>query len=422
MAEFGFNLKELEAMPAVLRRLLDDELAAGNGIAEIGHSFPAPPVGAYVKLTKPLVSRARQSGDGIDYYDRNNSTYSGEITDAKRFYFLLEPSHAAPSQPDVNVSRATFGSTGPHRESDATQSPALIRFQDSMVMNYEKWHDGIGYDLKGLSAMSAAEKQSAEAVLVGHGVHDWRDIEALACLDSPRARAVIRVAIDHANPEVRSAVTRFAPHLIAEPVRIASLVRGLESADLFGGLTQTLEEVAGFHPPLVVAALLRGALNRSGEVAVHFAAMLCFIQGQARQPFDLEQRPFFLRFNTAVRGEREAVFTELCERIGLNPAPYLTGANALPSPVHFAAEPPDYTVEVDVRGEMLTYCEINRSAHVICTFGGAPCIASATLSKWLYPRGRRSEKMSAEERQVILVRIADYCRKHHGLANLVFED
>ena len=75
--------QDFEAFPRVLRALLAAELAAGNEIAEIGHGFPAPPAGAYIKLAKPLCSRPRASGDGIDYYDRNGSTYSGEITDAK---------------------------------------------------------------------------------------------------------------------------------------------------------------------------------------------------------------------------------------------------------------------------------------------------------------------------------------------------
>ena len=37
---------ELREMPALLRALLAAELAAGNSIVELGHSFPAPPAGA----------------------------------------------------------------------------------------------------------------------------------------------------------------------------------------------------------------------------------------------------------------------------------------------------------------------------------------------------------------------------------------
>jgi hypothetical protein len=51
--------------------------------------------------------------------------------------------------------------------------------------------------------------------------------------------------------------------------------------------------------------------------------MLTFLHGKADEPFDWEQRPFFLRFHTEVRSEREAVFHELCERIGVDAGKYL---------------------------------------------------------------------------------------------------
>ena len=82
---------ELAKFPVALRTLIETELASGNSIVEIGHSFPAPPAGAYIKLASIVSTRARDNGDGLSFYDRNNSSYSGEFTDAKRFYFVLEP-------------------------------------------------------------------------------------------------------------------------------------------------------------------------------------------------------------------------------------------------------------------------------------------------------------------------------------------
>ena len=85
-----------------------------------------------------------------------------------------------------------------------------------------------------------------------------------------------------------------------------------------------LDQVAKFHPPEIVADLLRGALERKSEVAIHFAALLMFIHGKAREPFDWAQRLFFLRFETRTHAEREAVFRELCEKIGVTPEIYLS--------------------------------------------------------------------------------------------------
>jgi hypothetical protein len=100
--------KELAQFPAVLRILVEAELAAGNSIIEVGHSFPAPPAGAYFKLANKISTRTRVSGNGIDFYERNSSIYSGEFTDAKRFYFILEPPNPPPPEPDMDAIRKSY--------------------------------------------------------------------------------------------------------------------------------------------------------------------------------------------------------------------------------------------------------------------------------------------------------------------------
>lgn len=332
-------------MPPVLRALLEAELAAGNKIVEVAHCFPAPPAGAYFKLAKPVSSRPRTSGGGIDFYDRNSSIYSGEFTDGKRFFFILEPPHPPP-EPDMSATRAAsapamtpqtavnspksrrrklqleVASSVPESVSVAPDSP-LRRFQESMKMDFDKWHDGIGYDLDALTAMSPAERAAVETSLIHSAARGWRDIEALALLKTPGAQKALRNALNDRDPEVRMAVLRYAPELVSDAKRTSALVEALGTARFFGGLSQAMDEVADFHPPRVMVALLRGALDREGDVAVHFAAMLMFVHGKAKEPFDMKQRPFFLRFNTDIRAEREAVFRELCVRIGVKPEKYL---------------------------------------------------------------------------------------------------
>jgi hypothetical protein len=99
-------LAEAEKMPPKLRKLLEEELTAGNEIVEVGHSFPAPPAGAYFKLERPGVTRHRESGEGLDFYDRDTPYYSGEFTDTKRFFFVLEPPRKA-SEIDTKTTRNT---------------------------------------------------------------------------------------------------------------------------------------------------------------------------------------------------------------------------------------------------------------------------------------------------------------------------
>jgi hypothetical protein len=51
--------KDIESMPAELRRLVEEELAAGNEIAEVGHAFPA---------ASGLLRQAGQAG----FFQENN--------------------------------------------------------------------------------------------------------------------------------------------------------------------------------------------------------------------------------------------------------------------------------------------------------------------------------------------------------------
>jgi hypothetical protein len=56
--------KELTQFPQELRALIESELAAGNSIVEVGHSLPAPPAGAYFKLT---IGRPREMFTQISF-------------------------------------------------------------------------------------------------------------------------------------------------------------------------------------------------------------------------------------------------------------------------------------------------------------------------------------------------------------------
>jgi len=93
------QLQELAAFPPAVRELIDAELAIGNPLIEIGHSFPAPPAGAYVRFGKKVSTRPRESDDRLDFRSRYSSISSGEWTDAQRFYFVVEPPDEEPQDP-----------------------------------------------------------------------------------------------------------------------------------------------------------------------------------------------------------------------------------------------------------------------------------------------------------------------------------
>ncbi|UCE96698.1 MAG: HEAT repeat domain-containing protein [Candidatus Bathyarchaeota archaeon] len=199
----------------------------------------------------------------------------------------------------------------------------LKRFEASMAIGFEEWHDGIGYDIEALRTASQAERDAIEQILINHSPRDWRDIEALAEINTKCARETIKEAMKDPNPVVRVAVTRYAPDLVTDNERTQSLTDALQDIEPFWGLSQVLAEVEIYHPEEVKEALIKGLLNREGEVAVHFAAMLFYLFGKAKEPFDWGKRPFFLRFNTEDSKERVKVFRELCQKLKINPEKYM---------------------------------------------------------------------------------------------------
>lgn len=196
---------------------------------------------------------------------------------------------------------------------------ALERFRASMIIDVEKWRDGIGYDLDALRESSGDQREAIEDLLLHKSPRDWRDVEALALLGTDAARDALVNALDDADPQVRLAVVRCAPDLVSVQERTESLVRAIKSAAPFEGLSQILDEAEDFHPPKVIDALLRAAFEGDQVAAVNIAALLLYLHGQAEEAFDWAHRPFVLRFNTEDAAERKAVFLELCARIGVDP-------------------------------------------------------------------------------------------------------
>jgi len=71
----------------------------------------------------------------------------------------------------------------------------------------------------------------------------------------------------------------------------------------------------------------------------------------------------------------------------------------------------EYCVEVDYRGEMVTYREADRIADVTCTWGPHPIIARNSLTGWRSLFGGAAMLMSADERQTALDRIVTHLQR-----------
>ena len=211
----------------------------------------------------------------------------------------------------------------------STPQSAFERFLLDRQMAREKRRQP--YDLTIIKNASPEELAQIEDFLVSRPVSDWRDVQALAALDSPRARALLRKTLKSRDHHLATAVKEHAPGLLSEEEQTRTLVAALKGYDTDFGTMEALHQVEHLHPPEIVDALFRGVLTRNGKTAIHFAAMLMFVRGKADSSFDWEQRPFFLKFNTEVRAEREAAFRELCEKLGVDGSCYLAATLGEPS-------------------------------------------------------------------------------------------
>jgi hypothetical protein len=188
------------------------------------------------------------------------------------------------------------------------------RFLKSMKIGYMEWHDGAGYDLDALAALTPEDRGAAETLLITRltGEADWRDVEALAALGTPGAMVAVKTAAKHCNPEVRNCALRILAETgpqQAAPELERDIVRAVAGGDI---------DLAESHPtPEVKRALLDCARLADPTTRVHAAAMLMYLCGKADGPFDWDQRPFFLRFGTADNQELRAAWTELRERTGI---------------------------------------------------------------------------------------------------------
>jgi hypothetical protein len=231
-----------------------------------------------------------------------------------------EPPIAPPPANKPRKTRPERQSADPEISQPVAPSVAYQKFLNSMKIGFDEWHDGIGYDLDALKKIAESEREPMTRMLVRHLADPeggWRDIEALAVLASPEAKRAIRSALSSTDPETRLYAAE-ALHELGEPVELDKVIaKVLRTGALSNGLTLALQ-LAEEHPtPLVRKTLLKCALDGEPETRVHAAALSLYLARKAKEAFDWDHRPFFLRFADEHRKERLIAYRELCERMGI---------------------------------------------------------------------------------------------------------
>jgi len=189
-------------------------------------------------------------------------------------------------------------------------------------MNVEKWRDGIGFDLAALKNVTDAERELLVQMLVEklETEGDWREIEALAAIGTPRALEAIRKAAEQGSHETRLHAVRQLEELGEDANLEGTIIEGLRHTGLFGGLSQALDMTEDHPSPRIREALLDLALNGNEEQRIHCAALALYLGGKAEEAFDWNHRPFFLQFGDEDRGVQIEAYRELCRRLGITPS------------------------------------------------------------------------------------------------------
>ena len=81
-----------------------------------------------------------------------------------------------------------------------------------------------------------------------------------------------------------------------------------------------------------------------------------------------------------------------------------------------------YLIELDYKGEGLTYQEPDRKTDIRCAFGRKVVLLPQTLSDWWYPHAKRKLPLTAEERKLVIERLVDCCFHEQNAAQVALED
>ena len=199
---------------------------------------------------------------------------------------------------------------------------AFARFMSSLHVDFDRWHDGEGFDLDALADIDEAERGDVVWELARREA-TWREIDALEQIDIPPAVMAIKRALrDSRSIDTRLAAASALHRLgqLDEPVDavLAREIRQLSSIE--DGSTRALL-MAEEHPTDRVKQALLAATQSRTECSIHCAGVLCFLAAVASEPFDWNLRPLFLRLGPdEPEADRAAAFAELCALVKMTPA------------------------------------------------------------------------------------------------------
>lgn len=207
----------------------------------------------------------------------------------------------------------------PSRPKPPQHSPAYDRFIQSMEMNYDKWHDGEGYDLEALKDITPDERKELETLLRGR--NDWRDAEALAALNPPATSDLRKKFAGKSTPlvtrlEAGEQLQELGEKVDFTPLLLEMLEAAPEDLSVMSRSFDFIESIKDELDEKVKHKLVKMLSTMKAEPAVNFACITCVVYGISSGQYDWTDRPFWLRFGEA--NDHAAAFDELLTKIKID--------------------------------------------------------------------------------------------------------
>lgn len=197
-------------------------------------------------------------------------------------------------------------------------SMAYEKFLASVVPIWEQWKEDQTYDVAAIAKMTADERNKVVTLLTGRDA-TWREVEALAVIDTPKARA----AVDEASKHHLSIDARLAAaEAMHQQGRLPDMGTFLAKQihllhQPTNGLKRALR-LAESHPSETVKQALLWASYNQTECAPECAKLLLALTGAAMEPFDPEVTQMLEKLGLHNSYfDRKAAFDELCRRVGM---------------------------------------------------------------------------------------------------------
>lgn len=172
-----------------------------------------------------------------------------------------------------------------------------------MTIDYDAWREGTPYDIPALAEMTPEERDLLTDEICENSSLDWRDVEALRALATPKA--IKRVGKAAETQTDGAGIEAFADDIASQgwTDEIESrFIEKLERAASMTGALDRLYDISREHPtPAVMKQLMRNA-RVSGDPTVRYSmgAFLLELTGHTdtRYTFDPNLRPHLLDLNS----------------------------------------------------------------------------------------------------------------------------